>query len=279
MANNRYTEEFKDFMTSHDVYESNKNYWDTFVNEISENDLDDWVINRYANGTEINDGNPLFACKFSNAKALRIIQEPRNPYSPVFASWNSQYLIDDNLINELIIALQPYQETYRNSQELIEKYINGNYKSLQRKLNIQYNEKTNLNRVKFLLRFLENTNLEDNFWNIDRDEVISNKLNHHLFKKIHNVNQNLYFFKSNFENKELKSTYYSTLKTFNKLNNIITLKYNYDLEGGFRSEEYKKDIIKTYSNLHNYLLSYNKTVDTLEEKFKELKDQFEEAAQ
>ncbi|CAI2768164.1 hypothetical protein [Flavobacterium collinsii] len=276
MENSKYSEEFKYFMSSDINYERNKDYWKKNIIDLSNHCIEDWVSNSFGNGTEIKDGNPLFSCRFSSDKALRIIQDVRNPYSPVFASWISNYEIEDNSIEELVIALQPYKDTYSNSKLLIQNYLKGNYKLLQKRLNIKYNKKTNNNRIHHILKFLENTELPSNSWNIKSQEIISNQINHNLFKKINNLNQNLYFYQSTFEDKTLKNSFNSFLKSMEKLNNIITLKYSYDLDKGFRSDAYRKDIVKTFSNLNNYVKNYNSTVDDLEEKYKELKKQFEE---
>lgn len=276
MDNNKYREEFKDFMSSDEFYNLNKNYWRNIIIDLTNENIEDWVLNSFANGTEIRDGNPLFACKLGNGKALRIVQDVRNPYSPIFATWVSNYKIENNDIEELVIALQPYRETYISSKLLIQSFLKGNYKLLQRRLNIKYNRKTNNNRINHVLKFLESTELTSNSWNIRSHEIISNQINHNLFKKINHLNQNLYFYQSTFEDKTLKNSYNSILKSMEKLNNIITLKYSYDLDKGFRSNEYRKDIVKTFSNLNNYVKNYNSTVDDLEEKYKELKKQFEE---
>ncbi|WP_417371987.1 hypothetical protein [Gelidibacter japonicus] len=143
-------------------------------------------------------------------------------------------------------------------------------------LNVYYNKKTNKNRVQHLLRFLKNTEIKNNSWNIDRNEIVNNQINHNLFKKIHHLNQNLFYYKSVFDNKPIRKSYISTLKSIHKLNTIITLNYSYNLDKGFQSENYKKEIIKQYSNFQNYLEIYNSTVDDIEEKYLDLEKQFEE---
>jgi len=276
MTINKYTELFKDFMSSNKNYEINQNFWEIKIREFVDEKLEVWVVNKFANGNEIKDGNPLFSCKLSQDKALRIIQDKRNPYSPVFTSWVKNYDIEGRNIEELVITLQPYSNTYSDATDLIQRYLEGKYKLFQRELNSEYNRKTNYNRVSHLLKFLESTDLPKNSWNIARSELISNQINYSLFKRVSHINQNLLFYQSVFDNKKLKNSFESTVKTINRLNDIITLKYSYNLDKGFKTEEYKREIINVYTNLHNYLKSYNSTVDNLEEKYNELKERFEE---
>lgn len=276
MTINKYTEMFKNFMSSNDIYETNQNFWETTIENLVGGKIEDWVINKFANGNEIKDGNPLFSCRLSQRKALRIIQDKRNPYSPVFSSWVKNYDIEGNDLEELVIAFQPYRYTYSSATELIERYLDGKYKLFQKKLNKEYNKKTNYNRVNHLLKFLESTNLHNNSWNIKREELVYNQINYNLFKRVNHLNQNLLFYQSVFENKELKNSFQAILKMINRLNNIITLKYSYDLNDEFKTNEYKREIINVYINFHNYLKSYNSTVDNLEEIYSELKNKFEE---
>lgn len=274
----KYNEKFKNFLSSEEVYKDNQQYWKSIIRKITNNDYKDWVINSFANGNEIKDGNPLFACSFGNNKALRIIQEKRNSFSPIFASWTSNYQFDDDEteIDELVIALQPYKETYTYTSQLINAFLQNKYKNFQKKLNVEFNKKTNLKRVQHILNFLENSELQNYYDKINKNHLDKEQINYNLFKKINLFNENLIFYQSIFDDKVLKKSYISVLKNIEDLNKVITIKDSYNLTERFRSTEYKKEIIKNYSNMHNYWKSYNSKVEKLNKNYQDLKYRFKE---
>jgi hypothetical protein len=272
MINISYSEDFKNSLTSKKLYILNQNYWSSKIQQMTDKKIDDWIVNKYGNGKEINDGNPLFSCRVGANKALRIIQSERNPITPYFASWNTENRINGQVIDELVIAIQPYKGIYKATELLLKSFIDNKFKRLQNKINIEYNKKTNDSRIEYLIKFMDKTGLQDNLWNINKTELIKGKYNILHLKKINKLSAKLGYYESKFENRNLSKAYHSTLKSLWNLNEAVTLKNSYDLSRSSSKIQYKIKIIEKYANLHNFLKSYNARVNNLEDNLKELKE-------
>lgn len=107
-----YKEDFKNFMSSKNIYFETQEYWKSIISDCFNQSIHEWIDTSFANGQKIEDGNPLFSCRIGEKKAIRIIQDKRNLITPIFASWNSVYNFDGEILEELVIALQPYKSTY-----------------------------------------------------------------------------------------------------------------------------------------------------------------------
>lgn len=278
MENNEmiYKEDFKRFHVSKDVYKENQKAWHQYIGKTFDGEIQDWIINEYANGLEILDGNPIYSAKFSNNLAVRIIQSERNPIKPLFASWNTQELDNDNrTVEELVIALQPYKEVYTDSAELIRKYIEGDFKKFQKEKNEYYESKTFEKRIKTIITFFDKTGLEEDKWNITKAKIKGENYDIKRWRKLNSLSENLIIFDIKPKNNFLFKHYKSTVRSLVNVNEIITLKHNFDLYESANKSKYNKRIVNEFSNIHNFVVSYNSKVDALEESLKILKEKSE----
>ena len=265
-----YREDFKKFLAREEIYEANQRFWQDAVRGLAKASLSDWVINEYGNGVAIRDGNPLFSARIGGDKAIRIIQSSRDLLKPVFASWNSEYVVDSKPLRELVIALQPYKNTYEDALQLIEAFISNQAPDVQEDLNQRYNSQTNRNRIKYLQNFFTKTGLRKNSWNLSVNKLKKEEFDLNFFKKIVNVSQTLYFYESSFDNKKIGREYNSIIIGLWKINRTISLKDRYDLESQKSKHDYVMIVRKTYSNDKAFVLRYNKEVDQLEAKVERL---------
>jgi hypothetical protein len=142
-----YSVSFNTFLKNKEIYKQNVTFWESVIKSLTNENQNDWILNNYDNGIEINDGNPLYSVRFDSNKAIRVIQDVRNDVSPKFASWNCNYNIEDVQIEELVIALQPYRNIYNDAIKLIEHFLKNKYKRFQLELNIKYNDLTDRKSV------------------------------------------------------------------------------------------------------------------------------------
>ena len=114
-------ENHQNFLDNIQSYRSAKNYWKSRIEKIAGNSYQNWVENKFGNGLEIMDGNPLFSARF-NDKAIRIIQSKRNTKQPKLIAWLDNASLDNKNISELVVALQPYQTSFDNAIYLIKEF-------------------------------------------------------------------------------------------------------------------------------------------------------------
>ncbi|AYB32227.1 hypothetical protein [Chryseolinea soli] len=259
-----YNADFKKFLKAEGIYRTNQEFWRSSIQGLSKIALKDWVKNEYGNGDEIRDGNPLFSAKIAVGKAIRIIQSSRDALKPVWASWNNTYSADNGELHELVVALQPYKETYLDSLQLVEQFVSGGYSELQDKLNLHYNGQTNRNRIKYLENFFERTGLQENSWNLSVSKFRKAEFDLNFFKKIMNVSQALLFYESKFGNKAVEREYQSVVNGLRKINKTITINAKYDLEYKWSKKEYLHLVHKYYPSPKTFISRYNKEVDALE---------------
>lgn len=268
----RYHERFKQFLTDEAIYQANQAYWRSVVVSIVGQEVEDWVLNTYANGVEIMDGNPLFSCKLDAHKALRIIQEKRDLAMPLFTSWVSQYDNDGTTIEELVIAIQPYQKIYEAAATLIARYWEGSHQALQTRLNQHYDEKTSENKVRYVLKELSNSSLLDHKWNISSNEGMKFNVKYYsIFKKINKISDVVSYYETAQEHEAQNPLYHNVVDQLNALEEIVTLEDTYDLEAGFNWKAYLEHIEDKYSDFNAFAKQYNAGIQKLATHYQALK--------
>jgi len=260
-----YSESFNTFLKDKEMYKQNVSFWKSVIKSITNENQNDWILNNYDNGVEINDGNPLYSVRFDSNKAIRIIQDKRNDVTPKFASWNCSYNIEDTQIEELVIALQPYKNIYNDAIQLIENFLKNKYKRFQLDLNIKYNDITNEYRLKVI----------DNIINKVSSHILLhqelNQNNLHEYRKLNIYIEEIQNTSSRFQTPIITRKYDKVISNLVDLKNTITLKSQIDFEAKLSLREYKKNIIKSYSNNYNYTTSYNSKMTKLIKSYNELK--------
>jgi hypothetical protein len=116
---------FSNFLTDRNIYIENARLYENLVHKITSGTVSEWVITKFANGTDIADGNPIYSAFIENKKiAVRIIQTEIDINKPIFSAWINKNPFEMPDVKELVISLQLRQDTYEDISYLIETFIN-----------------------------------------------------------------------------------------------------------------------------------------------------------
>jgi hypothetical protein len=141
---------FKDFLKNEKIYQQNVELYDALLHKITNETITGWVTTKFANGTSMFDGNPIYSAFIETKKiAIRIIQIKHDTSKPVFNVWINNDPFEIKGLAELVISLQLRQDTYEDLSCLLEKFVN---QTLSRHviefLNDKYKDKAVLNNSK-----------------------------------------------------------------------------------------------------------------------------------
>lgn len=204
---------FNLFLKEIEIYNSNKEYWNKIITNLSPS-FKEWMNTKFANGENINDGNPLVALRSGNI-AIRIIQTERDVLQPKFASWEKQYT--DLGVNELVICIQPYQTIYLETEYLIQKFLSNRHRRYLQRINVKYNDLLNKKRTSFLIDRLEGVILKP----MINDNLFTDKL---LIKNVREISRKLDVNDSTFKNKNIEKGYNQSINRANRINDKLSKK-------------------------------------------------------
>jgi hypothetical protein len=118
-------DKFGDFLTDKNIYSENAGLYEKLIHKITNETTSEWIITKFANGTDIADGNPIYSTFIENKKiAIRIIQAKIDINKPIFNTWINKNPFEMPDVKELVISLQLRQDTYEDLSYLIEIFIN-----------------------------------------------------------------------------------------------------------------------------------------------------------
>ena len=264
-----YQTSFSRFLYSKEIYNTNKKFWKENIEKIYGEPLEEWVINEYANGNEILDGNPIYSAKIGSDKAIRIIQDERNKLTPIFASWLGTVSFEEQKIQELVIAIQPYENIYKDSIELVKLFKEKSFKGFQNLLNKKYGEKTDFNRISYLTHCLKRSGLKEDLWNISKNQIENKSVNISLFKKIHALNEDIQLYELQYIDKSISQKYSAVVLQLSVIDSIITCNDQINITKITSSKDYFTQVQQRCVDLTQYKKVYNRKVDNLENKFVE----------
>ena len=116
---------FSGFSNDKNIYSENVGLYEKLVHKITNETASEWIITKYADGTDIGDGNPIYSAYVENKKlAIRIIQTKDDANAPIFNAWINKNPYDMGDVKELVISLQLRQDTYEDLSYLIETFVN-----------------------------------------------------------------------------------------------------------------------------------------------------------
>jgi hypothetical protein len=116
---------YNDFLDNQRIYLENIELYRKLVDKLTTESQSEWVITKFANGKDIQNGNPIFATFIASKQvAIRIIQSKIDINSPFFNTWINKKPFEMEGVEELVISLQLRQDTYEDLSSLIEKFIN-----------------------------------------------------------------------------------------------------------------------------------------------------------
>lgn len=118
---------YKNFLHKKTIYGQNESYWRKIIHKIlNKHNVkpQPWIINEYANGQKIYNGNPIYSARVLDGKAIRIIQEEPKSELMRIAAWVDEAEDGENgKLIELVIALELTKETKAFTLMLIEKWV------------------------------------------------------------------------------------------------------------------------------------------------------------
>jgi hypothetical protein len=116
---------FNNFLTDKNIYSENVGLYEKLIRKITNEIASEWMITKFADGTDIGDGNPIYSVFIENKKnAIRIIQTEIDINKPIFNTWINKNPFEMTDVKELVISLQLRQDTYEDLSYLLEIFIN-----------------------------------------------------------------------------------------------------------------------------------------------------------
>ncbi|BDS13706.1 hypothetical protein [Aureispira anguillae] len=117
---------YKNFLTKKTIYNQNESYWKRYVKNVlktMEIEPESWLVNEFANGNKVYDGNPIYSAKIVDKKAIRIIQEePESDVIQIMAWIDEAEDGEQGKLVELVISLELTKKTRELALTLIEKW-------------------------------------------------------------------------------------------------------------------------------------------------------------
>ncbi len=121
---------FADFMQNETSYVQAENLWRRVCREVIDessfrDDWKPWLRTRFADGTYLEKGNPVFNLKsLSRSKAIRIIQQPPSCSEIEIKAWTDCFSDNNETIDELVISCELSDEAILVAQQLIAAWLN-----------------------------------------------------------------------------------------------------------------------------------------------------------
>ena len=108
---------FNQFLKSEEVYHQAQRHWQSTVEQVAAGEATEaWMDNRYANGQEILDGNPIYSVFFPRKNlAIRIIQLDKTIENPIMVVWVDTVEHAPQQVQELVVSLQLFAYTFQDA--------------------------------------------------------------------------------------------------------------------------------------------------------------------
>ena len=118
---------YYNFLDNTTIYKQNEAYWTRFVQQtLAPHGIQPqtWLNKHYANGSPMQDGNPIYDALLGNGKAVRIIQIQPDGEEDLISAWIKQTENEEGAdLEELVIHLQLTRRTRVAALSLIDKWV------------------------------------------------------------------------------------------------------------------------------------------------------------
>lgn len=118
---------YYNFLENTTVYRQNEAYWTRFVQQtLASYNIhpQPWLNKHYADGSPMQDGNPIYDALLGNAKAVRIIQIQPEEEEVLISAWIKQTEHEEgDDLEELVIHLQLTKKTRVAALTLLDKWV------------------------------------------------------------------------------------------------------------------------------------------------------------
>lgn len=118
---------YYNFLENTTIYKQNEAYWARFVQQVlAPYDIapQPWLNKQFADGSPMQDGNPIYDALLGNGKAIRIIQIQPDEEDTLISAWIKQTENEEGAdLEELVIHLQLTQKTRVAALSLLEKWV------------------------------------------------------------------------------------------------------------------------------------------------------------
>ena len=173
-------DKYRNFLENPETYYENVELYKKLISKTTDEKISEWVITKYANGSDIMNGNPIYALFIEKKQlAIRIIQHKATIHNPIFTAWINKDPFEMKGVSELVISMQLGQDTYEDCSYLIEIFINKSISPLILKfLNKKYHKLWNENILTYAIKSKKrNKKLEEILnSNFIEDQISSGKL-------------------------------------------------------------------------------------------------------
>lgn len=118
---------YSEVLFERNYYLKIKEKWnETFRRIFALKNFEEWISNKYVNGEEILDGNPVFSALFEEQKkAVRIILLKEDHHSASLSAWIDISEYKEQEIDELVIALKDEKIAKQQAEQLVKQFVDG----------------------------------------------------------------------------------------------------------------------------------------------------------
>lgn len=262
--------EHTNFTDSKNTYQMARFYWKDFFNKIKQGS-NEFIDNKYQNGTEIFDGNPLYTAYYKNNQAIRIIQNRVTAHEPIFTCWIQKSYIKEQPINELVIYLQPLEYLVPDITKIVQLHVNGKLSNrFADRFNRKYQIRWDLLRSKRIISRIEKLSL------FDQQLTSGIEINQSSLKDFSSLVsvENFYI---NVASQRVATPISLALKKvenkISKLNSVITLKGSFSMAKAPSLSSYNVKVKSMYVSKVNYKRTLISKINDLKEELAELKQE------
>lgn len=248
------SKDYKDFLTKATVYKRAQALWkqlfDNYLNEYEE-----WVVNRYANGKEIRDGNPINSALSGNI-AIRIIQLDYKIDNPLFVAWTDKRNFNDLEITEFVIALQLYHHTYQTAEELIESFVSEKLtKSRLNVTNKRYQDIWNKRKYNYLIKFTTREKPIRIIFSFSESDLKKGKIDIRGLRKYEELVRSGILTNTKFRNHSLNREFVRLRNEISHLGEVISINHTFPVSkvSNKNKKKYIKAIERNYNGVTNFV--------------------------
>jgi len=269
---------FNQFLKSEEVYHQAQRHWQSTVEQVAAGEATEaWMDNRYANGQEILDGNPIYSVFFPRKSlAIRIIQLDKTIENPIMVIWVDTVEHTPQQVQELVVSLQLFAYTFQDALAVLTLFIAGKLTPTRMDaLNKRYERKWEQKK----LSYVANNRLLESMAN-KMAAIVQGYSISRWDEALADINTLRVSFKKNvakslpddlhFNNSQVSAKFDKLKSSLAQLSDVITL--GHTLDSGQLIKKYSTLIIRRYESPSNYVRQVKTKSDNVNESLRRLKE-------
>lgn len=269
---------FNQFLKSEEVYHQAQRHWQSTVEQVAAGEATEaWMDNRYANGQEILDGNPIYSVFFPRKSlAIRIIQLDKTVENPIMVVWVDTVEHAPQQVQELVVSLQLFAYTFQDALAVLTLFKAGKLTQTRMDaLNKRYERKWEQKK----LSYVANNRLLESMAN-KMAAIVQGYSISRWDEALADINTLRVSFKKNvakslpddlhFNNSQVSAKFDKLKSSLAQLSDVITL--GHTLDSGQLIKKYSTLIIRRYESPSNYVRQVKTKSDNVNESLRRLKE-------